>query len=157
MIGVVTRKTPKSVKALSVDMCQLLSARLEQWQADEQVVALVVKGAGDKAFCAGGDIRKLYDSMSTSAPMPNPYATEFVSHEYRLDRQMQFYPKPLILWGEGIIMGVGMGLMAGCSHRLVTERTRFAMPEVTIGLFPVCICSCFSASAFMLSCWFSCV
>ncbi|MGE6474313.1 enoyl-CoA hydratase/isomerase family protein [Psychrobacter sp. NPDC078631] len=136
LIGVMTLNTPKSLNALSVDMCQLLSAQLEQWQADEQVVAIVLKGAGDKAFCAGGDIRKLYDSMSTSAPMPNPYATEFFSHEYRLYRQMHFYPKPLILWGDGIIMGGGMGLMAGCSHRLVTERTRFAMPEVTIGLFP---------------------
>ncbi|GAF53605.1 LOW QUALITY PROTEIN: 3-hydroxyisobutyryl-CoA hydrolase [Psychrobacter sp. JCM 18900] len=136
LIGVMTLNTPKSLNALSVDMCQLLSAQLEQWQADEQVVALVLKGAGDKAFCAGGDIRKLYDSMSTSAPMPNPYATEFFSHEYCLYRQMHFYPKPLILWGDGIIMGGGMGLMAGCSHRLVTERTRFAMPEVTIGLFP---------------------
>ncbi|GAF56610.1 LOW QUALITY PROTEIN: 3-hydroxyisobutyryl-CoA hydrolase [Psychrobacter sp. JCM 18901] len=136
LIGVMTLNTPKSLNALSVDMCQLLSAQLEQWQADDQVVALVLKGAGDKAFCAGGDIRKLYDSMSTSAPMPNPYATEFFSHEYRLYRQMHFYPKPLILWGDGIIMGGGMGLMAGCSHRLVTERTRFAMPEVTIGLFP---------------------
>ena len=136
LIGVMTLNTPKSLNALSVDMCQLLAAQLEQWQADDQVVALVLKGAGDKAFCAGGDIRKLYDSMSTSAPMPNPYATEFFSHEYRLYRQMHFYPKPLILWGDGIIMGGGMGLMAGCSHRLVTERTRFAMPEVTIGLFP---------------------
>ncbi|MBF2719788.1 enoyl-CoA hydratase/isomerase family protein [Psychrobacter sp. NG254] len=136
LIGVMTLNTPKSLNALSVDMCQLLSAQLEQWQANDQVVAMVLKGAGDKAFCAGGDIRKLYDSMSTSAPMPNPYATEFFSHEYRLYRQMHFYPKPLILWGDGIIMGGGMGLMAGCSHRLVTERTRFAMPEVTIGLFP---------------------
>ena len=136
LIGVMTLNTPKSLNALSVDMCQLLSAQLEQWQADDQVVTLVLKGAGDKAFCAGGDIRKLYDSMSTSAPMPNPYATEFFSQEYRLYRQMHFYPKPLILWGDGIIMGGGMGLMAGCSHRLVTERTRFAMPEVTIGLFP---------------------
>jgi enoyl-CoA hydratase/carnithine racemase len=74
--------------------------------------------------------------MSSDAPLPNPYATEFFGHEYRLYRQMHFYSKPLILWGDGIIMGGGMGLMAGCSHRLVTERTRFAMPEVTIGLFP---------------------
>jgi len=136
LIGVMTLNTPKSLNALSVDMCQLLSAQLEQWQADDQVVALVLKGAGDKAFCAGGDIRKLYDSMSTDAPIPNPYATEFFSHEYRLYCQMHFYSKPLMLWGDGIIMGGGMGLMAGCSHRLVTERTRFAMPEVTIGLFP---------------------
>ncbi|WP_198333739.1 enoyl-CoA hydratase/isomerase family protein [Psychrobacter namhaensis] len=136
LIGIMTLNTPKSLNALSVDMCQLLSAQLEQWQSDDQIVALVLKGAGDKAFCAGGDIRKLYDSMSTSAPLPNPYATEFFSHEYRLYRQMHFYAKPLILWGNGIIMGGGMGLMAACSHRLVTERTRFAMPEVTIGLFP---------------------
>ncbi|SJN25281.1 enoyl-CoA hydratase/isomerase family protein [Psychrobacter sp. JB385] len=136
LIGIMTLNTPKSLNALSVDMCQLLSAQLEQWQNDEQVVALILKGAGDKAFCAGGDIRKLYDSMSANAPLPNPYATEFFSHEYRLYRQMHFYSKPLILWGDGIIMGGGMGLMAGCSHRIVTERTRFAMPEVTIGLFP---------------------
>ena len=136
LIGIMTLNTPKSLNALSVEMCQLLSQQLEQWQSDDQIVALVLKGAGDKAFCAGGDIRKLYDSMSTSAPIPNPYATEFFGHEYALYRQMHFYPKPLILWGDGIIMGGGMGLMAGCSHRLVTERTRFAMPEITIGLFP---------------------
>ncbi|MBP2280781.1 enoyl-CoA hydratase/carnithine racemase [Psychrobacter sp. PL19] len=136
LIGIMTLNTPKSLNALSVEMCQLLSHQLDQWQDDEQVVAILLKGAGDKAFCAGGDIRKLYDSMSETAPLPNPYATEFFSHEYRLYRQMHFYTKPLILWGDGIIMGGGMGLMAGCSHRLVTERTRFAMPEVTIGLFP---------------------
>jgi len=136
LLGIMTLNTPKSLNALSVEMCQLLSEQLERWRDDNQIVALVLKGAGDKAFCAGGDIRKLYDSMSPSAPLPNPYATEFFSHEYRLYRQMHFYAKPLILWGDGIIMGGGMGLMAACSHRLVTERTRFAMPEVTIGLFP---------------------
>ena len=117
-------------------MCQLLSQQLEQWQTQPEVVAILLKGAGDKAFCAGGDIRKLYDSMTVDAPMPNPYATEFFGDEYKLYRQMHFYPKPLILWGDGIIMGGGMGLMAACSHRIVTERTRFAMPEITIGLFP---------------------
>ncbi len=136
LIGFMTLNAPKSLNALSVEMCQLLSKQLETWQADSRVVAIILKGAGDKAFCAGGDIRKLYDSMHADAPMPNPYATEFFGHEYRLYRQMHFYPKPLILWGDGIIMGGGMGLMAACSHRIVTERTRFAMPEITIGLFP---------------------
>lgn len=136
LIGVMTLNTPKSLNALSVEMCQLLAKQLEQWQADAKVVAIVLKGAGEKAFCAGGDIRKLYDSMSETAPLPNPYATEFFSNEYCLYRQMHFYPKPIILWGDGIIMGGGMGLMAACSHRLVTEQTRFAMPEITIGLFP---------------------
>ena len=135
-IGVMTLNSPKSLNALSVEMCQLLSAQLEQWQSQPEIVAIVLTGAGDKAFCAGGDIRKLYDSMSADAPMPNPYATEFFATEYQLYRQMHFYPKPLILWGDGIIMGGGMGLMAACSHRIVTERTRFAMPEITIGLFP---------------------
>lgn len=136
LIGIMTLNSPKSLNALSVEMCQLLSQQLERWQSESQLVAILLKGAGDKAFCAGGDIRKLYDSMSTSAPFPNPYATEFFSNEYRLYRQMHFYPKPIILWGDGIIMGGGMGLMASCSHRIVTERTRFAMPEITIGLFP---------------------
>ncbi|MFK3989557.1 enoyl-CoA hydratase/isomerase family protein [Psychrobacter sp. NPDC064578] len=136
LIGIMTLNMPKSLNALSVEMCQLLSQQLKQWEGDDQVVALLLKGAGDKAFCAGGDIRKLYDSMSIDAPLPNPYATDFFGHEYSLYRQMHFYSKPLILWGDGIIMGGGMGLMAGCSHRLVTERTRFAMPEITIGLFP---------------------
>ncbi|ALF60887.1 enoyl-CoA hydratase/isomerase family protein [Psychrobacter urativorans] len=136
LIGIMTLNAPKSLNALSVEMCKLLTQQLEKWQADNKVVAVLLKGAGDKAFCAGGDIRKLYDSMSDSAPMPNPYATEFFANEYRLFRQMHFYSKPLILWGDGIIMGGGMGLLAACSHRIVTERTRFAMPEVTIGLFP---------------------
>lgn len=135
-LGIMTLNSPKSLNALSVEMCQLLSQQLEQWQTQPEVVAILLKGAGDKAFCAGGDIRKLYDSMTVDAPMPNPYATEFFGDEYKLYRQMHFYPKPLILWGDGIIMGGGMGLMAACSHRIVTERTRFAMPEITIGLFP---------------------
>ncbi len=135
-LGIMTLNSPKSLNALSVEMCQLLSQQLEQWQTQPEIVAILLKGAGDKAFCAGGDIRKLYDSMGVDAPMPNPYATEFFGDEYKLYRQMHFYPKPLILWGDGIIMGGGMGLMAACSHRIVTERTRFAMPEIAIGLFP---------------------
>ncbi|TXD98622.1 enoyl-CoA hydratase/isomerase family protein [Psychrobacter frigidicola] len=136
LIGIMTLNAPKSLNALSVEMCQLLSTQLERWQVDTKVVAILLKGAGDKAFCAGGDIRKLYNSMTDTAATPNPYATEFFSDEYRLYRKMHYYPKPLILWGDGIIMGGGMGLMAACSHRLVTERTRFAMPEISIGLFP---------------------
>ncbi|WP_352337637.1 enoyl-CoA hydratase/isomerase family protein [Psychrobacter sp. 16-MNA-CIBAN-0192] len=136
LIGIMTLNVPKSLNALSVEMCKLLSQQLAKWQEDNNVVAILLKGSGDKAFCAGGDIRKLYNSMSDDAPIPNPYATEFFTNEYRLLRQMHFYPKPLILWGDGIIMGGGMGLFAACSHRIVTERTRFAMPEVTIGLFP---------------------
>ncbi|WP_438013015.1 enoyl-CoA hydratase/isomerase family protein [Psychrobacter raelei] len=136
VIGEMTLNSPKSLNALSVDMCQLMSTKLTQWQNDSKVVAVLLRGSGDKAFCAGGDIRKLYDSMLDNPPMPNPYATDFFGSEYALYRQMHFYGKPIILWGNGIIMGGGMGLMAACSHRIVTETTKFAMPEISIGLFP---------------------
>ncbi|PNK60452.1 enoyl-CoA hydratase/isomerase family protein [Psychrobacter sp. FDAARGOS_221] len=136
VIGEMTLNAPKSLNALSVDMCQLMSEQLTQWQNDDKVMAVLLRGSGDKAFCAGGDIRKLYDSMLDNPPLPNPYATDFFGSEYALYRQMHFYNKPIILWGNGIIMGGGMGLMAACSHRVVTETTKFAMPEISIGLFP---------------------
>lgn len=144
-IGTITLNDPKALNALSSDMCKLMAHQLTKWQNDPNIVAILLQGSGDKAFCAGGNIRKLYDSMVdfstqslTSPPLqqPNPYAIEFLTHEYNLYRQMHFYPKPIILWGNGIIMGGGMGLMAMCSHRVVTETTRFAMPEITIGLYP---------------------
>lgn len=136
VIGEMMLNSPKSLNALSVDMCQLMSEQLSQWQTDDTVVAVLLRGSGEKAFCAGGDIRKLYDSMLDNPPLPNPYATQFFGSEYALYRQMHFYGKPIILWGNGIIMGGGMGLMAACSHRIVTETTKFAMPEISIGLFP---------------------
>jgi len=137
VIGEMILNSPASLNALSIDMCQRMSEQLSQWQNDDHVVAILLRGAGEKAFCAGGDIRKLYDSMADHDPStPNPYATAFFGNEYDLYRQMHFYTKPLILWGSGIVMGGGMGLMAGCSHRVITDTTRFAMPEITIGLFP---------------------
>lgn len=140
-IGTMTLNDPKALNALSVDMCKLMAAQLGKWATDDSIVAILLKGSGDKAFCAGGNIRKLYDSMIDTPPQvpmqqPNPYGVEFFENEYSLYRQMHFYPKPIILWGNGIVMGGGMGLMAMCSHRIVTETTRFAMPEITIGLYP---------------------
>lgn len=140
-IGTMTLNDPKSLNALSVDMCKLMANQLTDWATDDNIVAILLKGSGDKAFCAGGNIRKLYDSMIDTPPQvpmqqPNPYGVEFFENEYSLYRQMHFYPKPIVLWGNGIVMGGGMGLMAMCSHRIVTETTRFAMPEITIGLYP---------------------
>lgn len=136
ILGIMTLNSPKSLNALSAEMCQLLSAALTDWQDEDRMVAVVLKGAGDKAFCAGGDIRKLYDSMTDNAQFPNPYATEFFGSEYHLFQQMHGFTKPIILWSDGIVMGGGMGLLASCSHRIVTAKTQFAMPEVSIGLFP---------------------
>lgn len=140
-IGTMTLNDPKALNALSVDMCKMMAEQLGKWATDDNIVAILLKGSGEKAFCAGGNIRKLYDSMIDTPPQvpmqqPNPYGVEFFENEYSLYRQMHFYPKPIILWGNGIVMGGGMGLMAMCSHRIVTETTRFAMPEITIGLYP---------------------
>lgn len=135
-IGTLTLNDPKALNALSIDMCKLMAKQLSQWQTDDSIVAIILKGSGNKAFCAGGNIRKLYDSMINQPPMPNPYAEDFFSNEYHLYKQMNEYKKPIILWANGIVMGGGMGLMAMCSHRVVTETTRFAMPEISIGLYP---------------------
>lgn len=135
-LGVLTLNDPKALNALSLEMCQLMYAQLDKWHNDDSIVAVLLKGSGDKAFCAGGNIRKMYESMIDNPPMPNPYAETFFQSEYSLYRQMHFYSKPIILWANGIVMGGGMGLMAMSSHRVVTETTRFAMPEITIGLYP---------------------
>ncbi|MCG6656936.1 enoyl-CoA hydratase/isomerase family protein [Halomonas campisalis] len=140
-IGVATLNAPKSLNALSLEMAQQLLAKLDAWAVDRSVVAVWLEGAGDKAFCAGGDIVALYRSMTEEgenrgAGRDSVFAETYFTAEYRLDYRIHTYPKPLLLWGDGIVMGGGLGLMAGASQRLVTETTRIAMPEITIGLYP---------------------
>lgn len=135
-IGVAILHSEKSLNALSLEMIALLAAQLQTWSEDRRIAAVLLRGAGDKAFCAGGDIRKLYDSMLTHAALPNPYALDFFRSEYALYYQMHTYAKPILLWGNGIVMGGGLGLTAAASHRIVTDTTRIAMPEITIGLYP---------------------
>ena len=89
-----------------------------------------------KAFCAGGDIRRLHQSVMNSDHGPNDYGETFFTKEYRLDHLIHTFSKPIICWGAGIVMGGGIGLMAGASHRVVTPSSKLAMPEVSIGLFP---------------------
>jgi enoyl-CoA hydratase/carnithine racemase len=136
-IGFARLNSEKSLNALSLPMIRLLDARLRQWASDPQIACVVLHGAGEKAFCAGGDVRSLYDAMRRyPGALPNPEALAFFAEEYRLDHFIHHYPKPLLVWGSGIVMGGGLGLFAGASHRIVTETSRFAMPEITIGLFP---------------------
>ena len=138
-IGVATLNSPRTLNGLSLPMCRLLDARLQAWAADDGIVAVVLAGAGGKAFCAGGDLHALYRSMLDSPvgdAWANVPAREFFETEYRLDHRIHTYSKPVLCWGDGIIMGGGVGLMLGASHRIVTGATRFAMPEVTIGLYP---------------------
>ncbi|MCA1324494.1 enoyl-CoA hydratase/isomerase family protein [Herbaspirillum sp. alder98] len=142
-IGVATLASEKTLHAISLEMVNLLTPQLRAWQADPQVALVILQAQGEKAFCAGGDLQQLYRTMRDHHASPergdiraNRYAAEFFEHEYRLDYLIHTFGKPILAWGHGIVMGGGIGLMAGCSHRVVTERSRLAMPEITIGLYP---------------------
>ena len=138
-LGVATLNQPQTLNSLSLEMVDLLQARLTEWAADQQVAMVILQGAGEKAFCAGGDLHGVYRSIGEHAGQGawgNPYARAFFEHEYRLDYCIHIYPKPLLCWGRGIVMGGGMGLLMGASHRVVGTDARVAMPEISIGLFP---------------------
>ena len=124
----------RTLNALSLEMIDLIQPKLDQWKNDDSVAAVLLDSAGEKAFCAGGDVVNLYKSMSGEGDPEFP--VDFFTREYILDYTIHTSPKPIICWGHGIVMGGGMGLMNGCSHRIVTEKTHMAMPEVTIGLYP---------------------
>lgn len=137
-VGVARLNVPKSLNALSLDMIRQLAPQLAQWQADDEVLAVWLEAEGDKAFCAGGDIVALYrDMVEPQLVSDGPGVGEaFFTEEYELDQLIHGYAKPIVCWGHGIVMGGGIGLMAGASHRVVTERSMLAMPEVNIGLYP---------------------
>lgn len=131
-LGVARLNLPKALNALSLEMVELLLAQFQNWAEDSNIAAVWLEGTGDKAFCAGGDIVALYTSMTEQ----NNYAETFFVQEYKLDYLIHTYPKPLVVWGNGIVMGGGIGLFAGAGFRVVTENSRLAMPEISIGLYP---------------------
>lgn len=136
-LGRLTLNAPKALNSLSRPMVQALQAQLDAWADDPTIAVVWLDGSGDKAFCAGGDIRAMYDAMQTvSVGQRVPETEAFFVDEYRLDYRIHTYPKPIVVWGSGIVMGGGIGLMCGAAHRLVTETSRLAMPEITIGLYP---------------------
>jgi len=138
-IAVATLNRPKVLNGLSLEMCRLLTDQLRRWELDDNIALVVLRGAGGKAFCAGGDLHSLYRSVQqniSGRPWDNAYAREFFAVEYRLDYHIHTYSKPVLCWASGIVMGGGVGLMLGASHRIVTDTTRFAMPEIKIGMFP---------------------
>ncbi|WP_299811350.1 enoyl-CoA hydratase/isomerase family protein [uncultured Shewanella sp.] len=135
-VGVATLNIEKALNALNLNMVQAITEQLTVWQSDSNIVAVVLDGAGEKAFCAGGDVRAIYQASITTPGEITEAATEFFKQEYQLDYLLHTFAKPVIVWGDGIVMGGGLGLMIGASHRIVTERSRIAMPEVTIGLYP---------------------
>lgn len=131
-LGLVTLNRPLALNALTRNMCLALRTQLLEWAADDAVKAVAVRGAGGRAFCAGGDIRMLADQgrAGTSAPR------DFYRDEYRLDSQIHHYIKPYVALLDGITMGGGVGISVHGRHRIITERTMVAMPETSIGFFP---------------------
>lgn len=131
-IAVVTLNRPQALNSLSFSMVMALGELLKKWETDDSIHAVLVRGAGEKAFCAGGDVRFIYDSYQSGGTEH----LQFFSEEYKLDHQIHRYPKPYIALMDGIVMGGGMGIAQGAQFRIATDRTRMAMPETAIGLFP---------------------
>jgi len=137
LFGRATLNSPASLNALTLPMVDLLDKQLDVWAKDPSVVGVLLDAAGDKAFCAGGDVVSVHHAIRQTNKGEVPQlARDFFTREYRLDYRIHTYQKPIICWGHGIVMGGGVGLMAGASHRVVTPKTRMAMPEITIGLYP---------------------
>lgn len=131
-LGLITLNRPEALNALTHDMALRLERQLDLWRDDDGVAVVAIQGAGDKAFCAGGDIRALYDAGREDGR--NNF--QFYADEYRLNTKIKRYPKPYVSIMDGIVMGGGVGVSIHGSLRIATERTVFAMPETGIGLFP---------------------
>jgi enoyl-CoA hydratase len=129
-LGLITLNKPKALNALSLAMVEAMGPQLHAWAGDDAIAAVVIQGVGDRAFCAGGDIRDFYHKQGTD------FGPTYYGAEYALNVDLFNYPKPFIALMDGVVMGGGAGVSVHGSHRVVTERTLFAMPETGIGLFP---------------------
>src|SRR5260370_41537 len=128
----ITLNRPQALNAITLDMARAMTALLRQWESDPNVETVLFDGAGERAFCAGGDIRALYDAAKTGDTLP----ARFWATEYKLNVLIARYPKPVVAVMDGLVMGGGVGLSAHAAHRVVTDRSAIAMPEVSIGFFP---------------------
>lgn len=131
-LGRITLNRPKAINALTHTMARQMDEALRRWENDDSIRAVVVIGAGDRGLCAGGDIRSIYDDTKAGGTATD----DFWADEYRLDLLIDEYPKPYIAIMDGLVMGGGVGISAHGSHRIVTERSKIAMPEVGIGFVP---------------------
>ncbi len=128
-----------TLNSLSLEMTRALYAALLKWQQQEDVVGVVITGSGDKALCAGGDIQALYHAIranQAAGQIVDEYPFSFFAEEYRLDYLLHTYSKPVVCIGHGIVMGGGLGIFCAAKYRVLTEKSRLAVPEITIGLFP---------------------
>jgi len=126
---------PKALNAFTLDMYRQLEPMLHRWSDDPAVHAVLIEGAGDRAFCAGGDVRRVYEAGKGISGDPS-FTRVFFAEEYRIILGIHRYPKPYIAIIDGITMGGGAGVSVNGAYRVATEKTSFAMPETGIGLFP---------------------
>lgn len=131
-VGFITLNRPKALNALTLPMIRALGPQLAAWQEDPRVHAVVIRGAGERAFCAGGDVRAVWQAGRDGDPLTEVFFRE----EYRLNRLIHTFAKPYVALIDGITMGGGVGVSVHGSHRVAGDRTLLAMPEVGIGLFP---------------------
>lgn len=146
LIGVATLNRPRQLNALNLEMCELMLTQFRAWAQDASVVCVLLEGAGDKGFCAGGDVAEVVRHLRGLIPAADPdahaaadrfaYGDAFFSVEYQLDLLIHQFPKPLVALSHGVCMGGGLGLVAGASHRVFVQGSKIAMPEIHIGLFP---------------------
>ena len=133
----ITLNRPQALNAITLDMAVAMTALLRQWQSDPSVGAVLIDGAGERGLCAGGDIRALYEAARSKQPITaDALPARFWATEYRLNVLIARYAKPIVAVMDGLVMGGGVGLSAHAAHRVVTERSAIAMPEVGIGFFP---------------------
>ena len=130
--GIIRLNRPKAINAVTLEMFRDIDKALDRFQADPEVAVIVLEGAGERGLCAGGDIRALWESSKVKGDLGKILWRE----EYILNARIAKFPKPYVAFMDGIVMGGGVGLSAHGAHRVVTERTRLAMPEVGLGFFP---------------------
>ena len=131
--AVIVLNRPRALNALTLSMVREIASALDEFERDPRVERVVISGAGDRAFCAGGDIRWLYDRGKAG---DHAAQLTFWREEYLLDRRIKRFPKPYVALIDGVVMGGGVGVSLHGSHRVASERSVFAMPEVGIGFFP---------------------
>jgi enoyl-CoA hydratase len=131
--GIITLNRPKALNALTLTMVREMAGALDRWEEDAGIGRIIVRGAGDKAFCAGGDIRVMYELGKAGRHADQ---LTFWREEYRLNRRIKLYPKPYLALADGIVMGGGAGLSVHGSHVIAGENFTFAMPEAGIGFAP---------------------
>src|SRR3982751_2097832 len=131
-VGFIRLNRPKTINAVTLEMFRDVDKALDRFEADPAVAVIVLEGAGERGLCAGGDIRALWESSKVDGDLGKILWRE----EYILNARIKKFPKPYVAFMDGIVMGGGVGLSAHASHRIVTDRTRLAMPEVGLGFFP---------------------